>query len=98
MIFAATALRSGSPAGMILPGYGSRTGTAAHGGGVPQVAGTTDRVVEGSKISPWKIGRPSASVAIWFVVSNALKSPVLNASVGVVLPNPGNTPDRNRVQ
>ena len=72
---------------MMLPGYGSRTGTPL-----------TSRVVAGLKIWPPKIGRPSASVPIWLPVSSALKSPLLKASIGVVLPKPGSTPERNRVQ
>ena len=31
----------------------------------------------------------------WRPVSNALKSPCLKASIGVVLPKPGSTPERN---
>jgi hypothetical protein len=40
------------------------------------------------------MGRPSTSTPIWLPVSSALKSPALNASVGVVLPKPGSTPER----
>ena len=57
----------------------------------------TIRVVCGSKICPWKIGRPSASVPIWLPVSSAPKSPALNASMGVVLPKPAIVPERMRV-
>ena len=54
--------------------------------------------VAGLKIAPAKTGRPSASVAIWLVVKSELKSPALKASIGVVLPKPGRTPERKRVQ
>jgi hypothetical protein len=55
-------------------------------------------VVAGLKIWPSKTGRPSASVPIWRPVRRALKSPVLNASMGVVLPKPSSVPERKRVQ
>ena len=82
----ATRLRSGWLAGIWLFGNGSRTGTPL-----------TSRVEFGSKICPPKSGRPSTSVPIWFPVSSALKSPFLNASIGVVLPKPATVPDRIRV-
>ena len=57
----------------------------------------TRRVDAGLKICPAKIGRPSDVHADLLTVSSALKSPALNASVGVVLPKPGSTPLRSRV-
>ena len=70
----------------MLPGNGSRTG-------IP----LTMRVVAGSKIWPWKMGRPSASVPICLPVSSALKSPALKASIGVVLPKPATCRSGTRV-
>ena len=58
----------------------------------------TVRVVAGLKIWPPKIGRPRTSVPIRLLVRSALKSPPLNASMGVVLPKPSSVPERKRVQ
>ena len=57
----------------------------------------TRRVVEGLKIWPARMGRPSASVPIC-PPRSWLKSPFLNAGIGVVLPKPSRVPERNRVQ
>ena len=86
----ATRLRSGWLAGIWLFGNGSRTGTWT-----PLTF--TMRVVPGSKICPPMIGRPRASTPICCPVSNALKSPFLNESIGVVLPKPATVPERMRV-
>src|SRR6266852_3962211 len=67
----------------------------------PVLNGTTPTVVvlAGLKISPLYTGRPRMSLATTVLVSSSeLKSPALKASVGVVLPKPGRTPERKRVQ
>src|SRR5580704_15478148 len=92
----ATVLKFGSVAGIIFPGYGSRTGiefAVPHGTTPPP---WIHLVVDGSKIAPCITGRPRTSKTkllfasrTWSPVRSELKSPALNASIGVVLPKPG---------
>ena len=55
-------------------------------------------MVAGSKICPAKIGRPRASTRNLIRRQQCTEIASLECVNGVVLPNPGNTPERNRVQ